>query len=254
MRSLIAFPCEGERLIGTLDAAPGTTGVLIVSGGNEIRIGAHRGMAMLAQALAAQGTPVLRYDRRGIGDSSGANHGWESAAPDLAAAIVVFRAEQPQLTRIVGFGNCDAATTLALFGREAGLDAAILANPWLGHDDAPPPPVATRARYLARLRDVRSWRRGFNPVKLISGLRSIARSTPEPALAARIAAGLADIQATLVLAQGDRTAQLFEQSWGRSTFATVRDRIPSVTIDTASHSFARAGDALAAAIQAALTR
>src|SRR3546814_2513341 len=52
MRTLIAFPCEGETLVGTLDAAPGKTGLLIVSGGNEIRVGAHRGMALLAERLA----------------------------------------------------------------------------------------------------------------------------------------------------------------------------------------------------------
>ncbi|MCZ3268409.1 hypothetical protein NYZ59_19170, partial [Acinetobacter baumannii] len=79
MRSLIAFPCAGDTLIGTLDAAPGTTGLLIVSGGNEIRCGAHRGMALLAQSVSAAGHPVFRYDRRGIGDSTGENRSFLSA-------------------------------------------------------------------------------------------------------------------------------------------------------------------------------
>ena len=47
-RRLTVFPCAGEWLGGTLDAAPGGTGLLIVSGGSEVRIGAHRGMALLA--------------------------------------------------------------------------------------------------------------------------------------------------------------------------------------------------------------
>ena len=47
MRELTAFPCGGDTLIGTLDDAPGTSGLLIVSGGNEIRSGAHRGMPSL---------------------------------------------------------------------------------------------------------------------------------------------------------------------------------------------------------------
>ena len=71
MRKLIAFPCAGETLIGTLDAAPGRVGLLIVAGGNEIRCGAHRGMALLAAEVAARGYPAFRYDRRGIGDSTG---------------------------------------------------------------------------------------------------------------------------------------------------------------------------------------
>jgi hypothetical protein len=93
VRRLIAFPCAGETLAGTLDEAAGTTGLLIVSGGNEIRIGAHRGMAMLAGRVADElGAPVFRYDRRGIGDSTGENRGFESSAEDLAAALAAFRA------------------------------------------------------------------------------------------------------------------------------------------------------------------
>ena len=45
MRRLTSFPCAGDILAATLDEAPGTTGLLIVSGGNEIRIGA---LGMLA--------------------------------------------------------------------------------------------------------------------------------------------------------------------------------------------------------------
>ncbi len=57
---------------------------------------------------------MFRFDRRGIGDSTGENHGFESSADDIAAAAAAFRAESG-VTRIVGFGNCDAATALAFF-------------------------------------------------------------------------------------------------------------------------------------------
>src|SRR3546814_13676314 len=107
MRTLIAFPGEGETLVGTLDAAPGKTGLLIVSGGNEIRVGAHRGMALLAERLAAAGLPVFRFDRRGIGDSTGANDGYTSSGPDIAAAVRAFRAQVPHLSTLIGFGNCE---------------------------------------------------------------------------------------------------------------------------------------------------
>ncbi|MEG3172589.1 hydrolase 1, exosortase A system-associated [Sphingomonas sp. ZB1N12] len=142
MRRLIGFACEGETLAATLDEAPGTTGLLIVSGGNEIRSGAHRGIAMLAQRLAATGTPVFRYDRRGVGDSTGDNGGFLSAEPDLIAAVAAFRKAAPHVARLIGFGNCDAASTLALFGRSAGFDEVILANPWVIEplNDLPPPP------------------------------------------------------------------------------------------------------------------
>ena len=112
MRHQLSFPCEGATLAATLDEAPGTTGLLIVSGGNEIRSGAHRGMATLAQRIAAAGHPVFRFDRRGIGDSEGENTGYTNSGPDIAAAIAAFRRAAPQLTRIIAFGNCDAASAL----------------------------------------------------------------------------------------------------------------------------------------------
>jgi len=240
MRSVIALPCEGEQLLGTLDAASGTTGLLIVSGGNEVRAGAHRGMAMLAQRLCAHGTPVFRYDRRGVGDSSGENGGYASSAPDLVAAAAAFRREQPQLTRLVGLGNCDAAAALALFGRDVGLDALILTNPWLS-DDPLPPPATIRRRYLRRLTSPRSWR-SIDLRKLAAGLRHSVTRAPTPPLAARYAA--TGLPTTVILARGDRTAQAFAAACP----------VAAVTLDTASHSFADTGEALCEAIRAALTR
>lgn len=253
MRSLIAFPCAGETLIGTLDTAPGTTGLLIVSGGNEIRCGAHRGMALLARELAAQGHPVFRYDRRGIGDSTGDNRGFLSASDDLAAAAATFRQHTPQLSRILGFGNCDAAATLALFGREAGIDRLLLANPWTIEDrDDLPPAAAIRATYRRRLTDPAAWRRlltgRIDPVKAVRGLRKAAASPPQ-ALATRVVSAIErwGDAATVLLATGDATAQAYA--------AAARHR-PAIRIDTASHSFARVEDqhALRHAVLAALRR
>src|SRR5204862_199686 len=64
MRRLISFPCEDATLVGTLDEGSSDTGLLIVSGGNEPRMGAHRGQAMLAARIAARGYSVFRFDRR----------------------------------------------------------------------------------------------------------------------------------------------------------------------------------------------
>ncbi|RDE06586.1 hydrolase 1, exosortase A system-associated [Sphingomonas aracearum] len=244
MRRLILFPCGGETLAATLDEAPGTTGLLIVSGGNEVRMGAHRGMTELAADLASGGTPVFRYDRRGIGDSTGENHGYLSADDDLAAAAVAFRAAAPQVTRMVGFGNCDAATTLALFGQAAGLDALVLANPWVVEeaDDSLPPAAAIRSRYAARLKDPREWQRlltgGVNLRKLGRGLRKIAAAPPpSPGLPARFADALGWCPATIVLAEGDATAIAFTDATRNLDLPATEQRIA-----TASHSFASAED------------
>src|SRR3546814_10564344 len=86
-------------------------------------------MARLAQRVAAAGHPVFRFDRRGIGDSEGANGGFESSGPDIVAAIAAFREAAPHVARVIGFGNCDAASALLLH-QPLALDGLIVANPW----------------------------------------------------------------------------------------------------------------------------
>ncbi len=248
MRRLIAFPCAGDTLVATLDEGRSTTGLLIVSGGNEIRIGAHRGMASLAARLAAAGTPVFRYDRRGVGDSTGENRGFLESAPDIAAAAATFTAETG-IRRLVAFGNCDAATALALFHGVAGIDALVLANPWAIEEAGDlPPAAAIRARYAERLRDPRQWLRlargGVNIVKLAKGLQKLsARDSSRPGdLSGRLMAALAvaDIPITILLAARDNTALAFRKALNEAGAKTAALTIAQC--DTASHSFAAEAD------------
>ena len=90
-RRHLTFAGEGETLVGTLDEAAGASGLLLVSGGNEIRSGAFAGQARLAARVAATGHPVFRFDRRGIGDSAGENSGFLGSGPDLSAALEKMR-------------------------------------------------------------------------------------------------------------------------------------------------------------------
>lgn len=255
MRRLIDFACCGETLLGTLDMPSGSsarTGLLIVSGGNEIRIGAHRGMALLADRLASGGFPVFRFDRRGIGDSGGTNGGFETSGPDIAAAAACFR-NAAQVDRILGFGNCDAASALMLFHRDAGIDGLVLANPWavMPRDDLPPP-AAIRARYAARLRDPKAWvrllRGGVDLGKLVRGLARISRARADGPegniLAARLAAALSTstVPTTLLLATRDNSAIAFADILGCPAFAAVRERLRCERLDSASHSFAGPDD------------
>lgn len=255
MRRLTRFACAGETLAATLDEAPGATGLLIVSGGNEIRIGAHRGMAELAATVAAAGHPVFRYDRRGIGDSTGENNGFESTAEDIAQAAAAFRRECPHLTRIVAFGNCDAASALILFQANTAIDALVLTNPWTieadenGGNDLPPA-AAIRSRYVEKLKNPRELLRlltgGVNIRKLVSGLlKASAKPSQAPAgLPARLATSLNATQApvTILLAQTDNTALAFADHWKGDPFASARTRCAVDTCDTDSHSFARPAD------------
>ena len=60
--------------------------LLLVSGGNELRSGPWGSQAQLAAQIATAGFPVLRFDRRGVGDSEGQNTGFTGSADDIAAA------------------------------------------------------------------------------------------------------------------------------------------------------------------------
>ena len=238
MRSGLEFSCEGEILFGTLDAALGETGLLIVSGGNEIRSGAWAGQAQLAARVAATGHPVFRYDRRGVGDSSGINRGFRESSADIAAALVAFRAAAPGLRRAIAFGNCDAASALMLFGGDLAIDALVLANPWTieGEDDAIQAPAALRRRYAAKLADPTEWKRllggAINLRKLAGGLRQAAAPAPKSALAEQMRVGLVRFGGpiTILLATRDRTAELFAAAWG--------DDPRIARLASASHSFA----------------
>jgi exosortase A-associated hydrolase 1 len=252
LRQIIDFECAGSRLVGTLDAADGTSGLLIVSGGNEIRSGAYAGQAAMAGHFARLGHPVFRFDRRGVGDSEGENGGFESSADDLATAVAAFRRHAPQVTRLVAFGNCDAATALALFHAGLGFDALILANPWVidskSDDDAPTQAsaAAIRARYWARLKNPRSMLDllggRIDLKKLAGGLAKAAHRETPNALARRLAEALGECQTAvrILIAEQDSTALAFMAVWKTGNFDNVRNKATLARFKTASHSFADA--------------
>ncbi|MFM9936201.1 MAG: hydrolase 1, exosortase A system-associated [Novosphingobium sp.] len=241
MRRHLTFPCGPDTLVGTLDRASaiGATGLLLVSGGREIRSGSWGGQAQIAARLAGAGVPVFRYDRRGVGQSEGHDPGFRHTREDIAAALAAFRAEVPGLRRIVGFGNCDAAAALMLHGPALGLDGLVLANPWtLETDEAEAaPPAALRQRYLAKLANPREVLRlltgGVNLAKLLRGLRQAAATPVRSGLVAEMSDGLVRFTgpATILLATGDRTAQMFEAVWPADD-ARIQRRA------SAGHSFA----------------
>jgi exosortase A-associated hydrolase 1 len=252
VRRMISFDCGGDRLAGSLDEGAASTGLLIVTGGNEIRSGAYAGQAAMARHFAATGYPVLRYDRRGVGDSEGTNGGFESSADDILAAVKAFRTGASHIRHIVAFGNCDAATALALFHAGTGIDTLILANPWVleSTDDATALPSAAtiRSRYWARLKNPRSLidllKGRIDLRKLLAGLaKASAREAPTQ-LSARLAEALSATEARveLLIAMQDSTAMAFLAAWHSPLFGRVRDRanIRLQDVKTASHSFADA--------------
>ena len=241
-RRHFSIPCEGEMLAATLDEGAHPAGLLIVTGGNETRAGAFSGMAALAARIAAAGHPVLRFDRRGTGDSTGGNSGFRGSGPDIAAAIEAFRAEVPGLRRIVGFGNCDAASALMLAGG-AGCDALLLANPWTFDEESAERHSGAdlRRRYLGKLRDPGELARllagKVSFTKLAGGLRQALApgGAGGSALAREMAGGLSGFagEARILLAERDRTAQAFRENWPGGDW-------PVETCAGASHAFVEA--------------
>jgi exosortase A-associated hydrolase 1 len=241
MRRHFTFPCEGVRLVGTLDQAQGTTGLLIVTGGNELRSGAWAGQAQFAARIAAAGYPVLRFDRRGCGDSDGVNAGFRDSVADIAAALSAFRAECPQVTRVMAMGNCDAASALML-ASGAGADGLILSNPWTFDDDATDdaPPQAVRSHYRQRLGDLGAIKRLLTGqvaiMPLLRSLVSASKAPPPPStlvqdMTARIASFAGPIR--FLVAGRDRTGLAFVSSWNRADERVER-------CASATHSFVEA--------------
>lgn len=226
-RRHVTFECEGSLLVGTIDGdAKASAGLLQVTGGNELRSGAFAGQAQLAAGLAAQGFAVMRFDRRGVGDSEGPNGEFRTSRPDIAAALEAFRAECPALTRIVGFGNCDGASALML-AKGAGCDALVLSNPWTfegtGADEQESPPEVVRDHYRKRLTDPAAIRRLLTGQvslgKLFGSLIGALRpSAPSTSLAQYIATGIADFPGyvSILIAERDRTGKAFLASWDKA--------------------------------------
>lgn len=247
MRRLFTFSCEGAELGASLDEASGATGLLIVVGGSQTRVGSHRMFERLAVAVAAAGHPCLRFDRRGVGDSAGEDPGWRDSGPDIAAAAAAFRREAPAVKRIVALGLCDGAGALCLHGGGAGLDRLILVNPWLVEaSENAPAPAALRRHYRERLTTLSGW------TKLLSGsisyaaaLRGVLRagSKTQDATSKALAAALrqSGLPAEWILAEGDATAVAAAHELGKRHWRGLAHCRTAVSTD--SHTFARLGDA-----------
>jgi exosortase A-associated hydrolase 1 len=134
--SVLGFDCEGERLVGILaepEGTPAEVGVIIIVGGPQYRAGSHRQFTLLARHLAASGFHALRFDYRGMGDSTGEARDFLGVDSDIAAAIAALQAARPAVRRVVLWGLCDAASASLLYldsHDDSRVQALCLVNPW----------------------------------------------------------------------------------------------------------------------------
>lgn len=256
----LSFACGADLLVGILSLPPNPAprGVLIVVGGPQVRCGSHRQFTLLARMLASQGTPVLRFDYRGMGDSEGAQRAFDTVDDDLRAAIDCFQRAVPGLQQVVLWGLCDGAAAAALYApQDARVAGLALLNPWVRTEEG-----AARATlkhyYLDRLRDPALWKKiaggGFNPLKAAASFAGVARrallpavAKPDPACGAALPERLHGSllrfkgRVLVVLSGADLTAQEFsvvaEAPHWRSLLQ--EPRFVRHTLANADHTFSR---------------
>ena len=159
--------CAGETLAGilALPDVPLDTGVVIIVGGPQYRAGSHRQFVLLSRALAAAGHGVLRFDYRGMGDSTGDLQNFETVNADIAVAIDTLQAGVPGLRNVVLWGLCDGASAALLYcqaTQDLRVGGLCLLNPWV-RSPASLAKTHVKHYYAERLRQKEFW------VKLLSG-------------------------------------------------------------------------------------
>lgn len=262
----ITFACCGESLVGvvSMPAQEPTLGIVIVVGGPQYRGGSHRHFVQLARRAAAAGYAVLRFDCRGMGDSTGHAPGFEHAGPDIDAAIRALRGAAPTVQQVVLWGLCDGASASLLYldeNADAPVAGLCLLNPW-ARSEATLAQVHVKHYYTQRLREKAFWIKLLRGGVSWSALSGLARNLRR-AFGARPAAGKPDVALPytdrmarawarfagpiqLVLSGNDLTAREFEQVWSAAPAwqaARAQAHCQRVVLDGADHTLSAPADA-----------
>ena len=182
------FDCKGDTCIGVIATAveqttDRRTGVVIIVGGPQYRVGSHRQFVLLARALASAGIPAMRFDYRGMGDSDGERRNFERVDADIEGAVAAL-VRETGVADVVLWGLCDGASAALIYAAMDPQIAGVVAlNPWARSAQIA---AATRVRhyYVRRLFSSQFWR------KALTGGVGIRRGASE--LASSVRDALAD--------------------------------------------------------------
>jgi exosortase A-associated hydrolase 1 len=237
----LRFNCQGCSLIGIIDVPerPLPRGVLMLADAAQYRVGGHRQFTLLSRVLAARGIPVMRFDRRGMGDSDGDAASVDALDDDIRAAMKEFFIHAPDMEEIVILGLGDGASAAALYaGDDERVRGLVLLNPAVG--PALEASRAPRTATLARLLEVGFWKTVAGG-RLEAGIaRPQAPRAPNQddagALAQRLAASLAAFRGRVLVVLGGAApaGQEFARLMARHQLGCRR-----VEIAGADHHFAR---------------
>ena len=259
----VCIESGGRRLIGILHQSTdraATPAVVVLVGGPQYRVGSHRQFVLLARELCARGTPVLRFDFAGMGDSGGEFEGFEHADGDIRAAIDAVQARDPCPRGICLWGLCDGASAALMYAtQDPRVTRLVLLNPWV-RTNAGQAQAYLDAYYGRKLRSRGFWRRMFgNPAVLLRAASGYlanlcrARRTSDAGaeqgdaqghFLARMLSGAQGFTGqTLVLLSGqDLVATEFESMLDRSEHWRAAFRAPRVRmrkLPQATHTFSR---------------
>jgi len=160
----IIFPCQTDELLGIIHQPTdfvGQLGVLIAVGGPQYRVGSHRQFVLLARYLASQNIPVMRFDYRGMGDSSGEMRSFSNVDADIDAAVNCFDSHCPGLAGIVIWGLCDAASAALFYSyQNQRIKGLVLLNPWVFTEQGAAK-TYLKHYYWQRLTSPDLWRKVF---------------------------------------------------------------------------------------------
>lgn len=170
----------------------------------------------------------MRFDYRGMGDSTGDLRNFEQVTDDIDAAIDAFLTKAPWVKHIVLWGLCDAASAILLHcasaSRTPRVSGLVLLNPWVRS-------VQTLARtqvkhyYGQRLLEREFWLKlmqgkigmvkaitgFFNNLLAARGVGSSANYASQQTFPTRMAQGLKSFpgKALVILSGQDYTAKEF---------------------------------------------
>ena len=267
MERAVAFGDANEPLIGLVTtpasassappAMPPRSGVLIVVGGPQYRVGSHRQFSLLARALATHGLAAMRFDCSGMGDSGGEAGDFEARDDDIRAALDAFAAAVPTLSGVTLWGLCDAASAALLYAQhDSRITRLVLLNPWV-RSDTGLARTHLKHYYAARLVDRAFWRalskgevgigralRGFGAT-VGRVLRPTSGATLAVAYQTRMAEGWRNFagEILLICSGDDLTAREFldyvatNEAWSGLLLAP---RVTRRDLSAADHTFSRA--------------